>query len=320
MNVIEIKPDKLRNHPQNAKVFGELQSDADCEEFVASIRDNGIESPLLVGPDRGDGTHLILSGHRRRQAAAKAGMKTVPCIVREDVTSAEIADSVWLESNRQRRMTTEQLAKWGEARVKVEAALAKARQTLGKSLPQVGRAKDIAAKEVGMSRPTLEKAIDVVHRIDELDAAGDTEAADDLRETLNTQSVAKAHRKVKAAAEPETASDIVNDSLERPVPARFRAAYTNGQRIQSVGRKLDTLLRDLREVSTEPGGEVLLEHLSEVHTEMREMKAVLFDLAYWTECPACEGKSCDRCDQRGWLAECDKGTRTAEENEVLGVS
>ena len=53
----------------------------DVSDIVASIPTHGIIEPLVVAP-KDDGTYLIVAGHRRHAAAVKAGMTTVPCVVR----------------------------------------------------------------------------------------------------------------------------------------------------------------------------------------------------------------------------------------------
>ena len=49
------------------------------DELVESVRTYGILSPLLARP-KGEGYELV-SGHRRRLAAQKLGMPTVPVLV-----------------------------------------------------------------------------------------------------------------------------------------------------------------------------------------------------------------------------------------------
>ena len=74
----QLSPDKLapfQNHPY------QVREDATLSELMESIRVHGVLSPLLARP-KGDGYELV-SGHRRRLAAQKLGLKTVPVLVRE---------------------------------------------------------------------------------------------------------------------------------------------------------------------------------------------------------------------------------------------
>ena len=68
------------------------------DELVESIRVHGILSPLLARP-KGEGYELV-SGHRRRLAAQKLGLPTVPVLVRE-MTDDE-AVILMVDSNLQR--------------------------------------------------------------------------------------------------------------------------------------------------------------------------------------------------------------------------
>ena len=60
-------------------------SGPELEEMVASVRENGIITPLLVsGKDSG---YQLIAGERRWRAAQRAGLERVPVIVREASTS-----------------------------------------------------------------------------------------------------------------------------------------------------------------------------------------------------------------------------------------
>ena len=76
--ISQLPPDKLTpfaKHPY------QVREDAAMDELVESIRTYGILSPLLARP-KGEGYELV-SGHRRRLAAQKFGLPTVPVLVRE---------------------------------------------------------------------------------------------------------------------------------------------------------------------------------------------------------------------------------------------
>lgn len=197
------KLEKLKNHHLNIEVFGEIGSDADCEQFVQSVKDNGVLQPCIVAPD---GT--IIAGHRRKQAAARAGLKEIDVIVRRDLKDQVSIDRAWFETNRNREMTTEQKARWFKKREAIEAEAAKSRQSkAGGSAPgkfslSAGRASDIAAADVGMSGKTAKAAAKVVDAIDQAEANGNKEAAAKLRETLNNKSVSAAKREADKVSPP----------------------------------------------------------------------------------------------------------------------
>ena len=91
----QLPPDKLvpfQNHPY------QVREDAALSELMESIRTHGVLSPLLARP-KGESYELV-SGHRRRLAAQKLGLKTVPVLVRE-MTDDE-AVILMVDSNLQR--------------------------------------------------------------------------------------------------------------------------------------------------------------------------------------------------------------------------
>ena len=93
--ISQLPPDKLtpfEKHPY------QVREDTAMDELVESIRVHGVLSPLLARP-KGEGYELV-SGHRRRLAAQKLGLPTVPVLVRE-MTDDE-AVILMVDSNLQR--------------------------------------------------------------------------------------------------------------------------------------------------------------------------------------------------------------------------
>ena len=56
--------------------------DDKMDDLVESIKQNGVLTPVLVRPDKNNSYEMI-SGHRRMHAAIKAGLETIPAIVRD---------------------------------------------------------------------------------------------------------------------------------------------------------------------------------------------------------------------------------------------
>lgn len=79
------------NPDQPRKVFDEDE----LEELADSIRQNGILQPLVVR--RKDNAYQIVAGERRYQAAKRAGLKTVPVVVR-DVSDQELLQLALIEN------------------------------------------------------------------------------------------------------------------------------------------------------------------------------------------------------------------------------
>ena len=135
--ISQLPPDKLSpfaKHPY------QVREDAAMDELVESVRTYGILSPLLARP-KGEGYELV-SGHRRRLAAQKLGLPTVPVLVRE-MTDDE-AVILMVDSNLQREnlLPSEKAFAY---RMKLEAmkhqGKATSRQVVGKleSADEVGQ-------------------------------------------------------------------------------------------------------------------------------------------------------------------------------------
>lgn len=74
IKLIDIEP----NRKQPRKTFDEEP----LEALADSIKTHGVIQPILVSPTDNE-TYRIIAGERRWRAAKLAGLKTVPCIVRE---------------------------------------------------------------------------------------------------------------------------------------------------------------------------------------------------------------------------------------------
>jgi site-specific DNA-methyltransferase (adenine-specific) len=79
------------------------RNDAAVEKVAASIREFGWAQPIVV-----DGDGVIIIGHTRLKAAKKLGLKTVPVLVRADLTPEQVA-ALRLADNK-----TAELAEWDE--------------------------------------------------------------------------------------------------------------------------------------------------------------------------------------------------------------
>ena len=73
----------LTAHPGNVRDDLNLS-----QEFCASIAAEGVRIPLLITPAENGGGWLVIEGHRRLAAAAKAGLAEVPC----DIDPGRAAD------------------------------------------------------------------------------------------------------------------------------------------------------------------------------------------------------------------------------------
>ena len=76
--VTQVSVDLIQRNPrQPRQTFRENE----LEDLAVSIREHGVIQPLIVAPGRG-GMYTLIAGERRLQAARKAGLKTVPVVLR----------------------------------------------------------------------------------------------------------------------------------------------------------------------------------------------------------------------------------------------
>ncbi len=87
--------DDFPSHPFKVKM------DEDMENIVASIKEQGLITPVILRP-KDDGRYEMISGHRRKEACLLAGLTTIKAEVRE-ITQDE-AIILMVDSNLQRTM------------------------------------------------------------------------------------------------------------------------------------------------------------------------------------------------------------------------
>ena len=69
------------------------------DKMVDSVKEYGVMTPAIVRP-RWDGGYEIVAGHRRCHASRRAGVDTMPCIVRD--MDDDTAIILMVDSNCQR--------------------------------------------------------------------------------------------------------------------------------------------------------------------------------------------------------------------------
>jgi ParB-like chromosome segregation protein Spo0J len=316
---------KIIDHPINHAIYADNFDD----DLVESVRVNGILSPITVCRHPG-GSFVCLSGHRRRQAAKLAGLTNIPAMVVRDDVPEYLQVIMVIESNRQRDKTPEQKTRETTELAKARFFAAKTRMKAGKKQEsdpgkhvsqgrdESARALAQAAKETGLgSRPTAEKAIKVVQKIDELTAAGETDKAEQLREVLNTSRFKAAARLAETIDEPEEEAEpkpeTVLDELGKELPADLHAVFLARSNLEAFMRQLSKLKGELVELcDSDEGRWIDRQHAETLLKDLRS--AVKFGLPH-TECGDCrrdpfKRATCKTCKARGWI--------TAKGFDVIG--
>jgi len=71
--------------------------DATLDELAASIREHGILQPLLVSTHASGNRYVLIAGERRWRAAMRAGLTTVPAVIRE-ATPQQLVELAYIEN------------------------------------------------------------------------------------------------------------------------------------------------------------------------------------------------------------------------------
>ncbi|MGC8855405.1 MAG: ParB/RepB/Spo0J family partition protein [Anaerolineae bacterium] len=91
--VTQVPVENIRRNPRQPRVQFNAQ---ELEELAASIREHGILQPLVVSPGE-DGSYVLIAGERRLEAARKAGLRTVPVVIRH-ATDQQLLELALIEN------------------------------------------------------------------------------------------------------------------------------------------------------------------------------------------------------------------------------
>ena len=80
MEIINKKLSELKQYENNPR-----NNDAAVDGVAASIKEFGFKVPIII-----DNNNMIVCGHTRYKAAKKLKLDTVPCIIADDLTEAQI--------------------------------------------------------------------------------------------------------------------------------------------------------------------------------------------------------------------------------------
>jgi ParB family chromosome partitioning protein len=128
--IAELKPSGLNPRREFAE--------AELKELTDSIRAKGLVQPIVVRPDRQRGGFEIVAGERRWRAAQRAGVHTVPVIVR-DLADVEVLELALIENVQRADLNPmEEAAGYNELIEKHAYTQEKLSEVVGKSRSHVG--------------------------------------------------------------------------------------------------------------------------------------------------------------------------------------
>ena len=76
--IAQVAIDLIQRNPRQPREKFDLE---ELENLAASIREHGVIQPLIVSPGK-NGIYILIAGERRLQASRKAGLRTVPVVIR----------------------------------------------------------------------------------------------------------------------------------------------------------------------------------------------------------------------------------------------
>ena len=91
--VTQVPIDSIQRNPRQPREKFDI---TELENLAASIREHGVIQPLIVSPGRG-GVYTLIAGERRLQASRKAGLKTVPVVIRH-ATDQQLLELALIEN------------------------------------------------------------------------------------------------------------------------------------------------------------------------------------------------------------------------------
>ena len=156
-------------HPFTSHPF-QVRDDEEMDRMVDSVKEYGVMTPAIVRPRR-EGGYEIVAGHRRCHASQRAGLDTMPCIVRN--MDDDTAIILMVDSNCQREhILPREKAKAYE--MKLEAVKRKAGRPSKINSGQLGpnfeerRSNQIVANDAGESVKQVQRYIRLNNLIPEL--------------------------------------------------------------------------------------------------------------------------------------------------------
>ena len=151
--LMHINPNEMvefKGHP-----FSIRPESPDMAKLIQSIDAHGIQEPLIAFWNE-DRDVEIIAGHRRRYAAQKLGLQTVPVLVMRKITRDD-ATFLMCESNLSKRETLLPSERANSYKVMIEAMERKRGRYASNENEEKGKATELLEKEIGDPSRTIER-------------------------------------------------------------------------------------------------------------------------------------------------------------------
>lgn len=146
----------------------------DLSELSASIKEKGVLEPLLVKPNKEQGTWMIIAGERRWRASRLAGLTEVPCI-EMDIDEKGIAEIALIENLQRKDLTIWEEAdglaalkeKFGYTQEEIAKKISKSRSTVTELMTIAGLPAELRDKCRGANINSKATLLDIARQFDE---------------------------------------------------------------------------------------------------------------------------------------------------------
>lgn len=134
---VEIPVDGIKPNPDQPR---SRFDDESLQELADSIGEMGVLQPVVVSRDE-NGNHYLIAGERRWRAARRAGLETIPAVVRGSSGQTTLAEALVENVQRQDLTPLEEAHAYRQL------------------LENTGMSQDEVAKRVGKSRPAVSNTL-----------------------------------------------------------------------------------------------------------------------------------------------------------------
>ena len=215
MSVVNMPIEYLVQHPQNPrKDLGNL------EELTASIKENGIYQNLTVIPVNEavpgeEPKYMVVIGHRRLEAAKRAGLQEVPCAIVRGMSETRQLQTMLLENMQRSDLTVYEQAQGFQQLLDFGMDIEDISQQSGFSKSTIRRRLEIAKldqnklKELSSTRQLSLKEFDALAKIKNL------EARNEAMEKIGTNDFALAVTRAMDKEKIEAAMPVFLADMER---------------------------------------------------------------------------------------------------------
>ncbi|MBE6037525.1 MAG: ParB/RepB/Spo0J family partition protein [Clostridiales bacterium] len=222
LDIHDIKP----NSDQPRKAFDKEK----IAELAASILEHGVLQPIMVRPNKNGKGYEIVAGERRWRASVEAGLKKVPCLVRELTEEQNML--IALIENMQR----EDLNAIEEA------------EAIEKMISRYGLTQEQVSKSLGRSRPYITNALRLLKLPEEVRelvvdgklSAGHARAIAGIPDA--DRQVSAARRAVEMEWSVRETEAYAGEKKKKPAAKKKGRAANRNQEVKAVEEELKQIL------------------------------------------------------------------------------